>query len=310
MNRRNFIKKGVGAGLFAGAASYGLFNINQALGFSRIPGNSLPWDLVAVRGGEPDVMFDMAIASLGGMKQFVSKGQTVVVKPNIGWDSDPERAANTNPKLISKIVKLCFDAGAKDVFAFDHTCDNWVKCYSNSGIEKAVKDAGGKIVGGNTENYYHEVNIPGTKILKNAKVHELLLSSDVFINVPVLKNHDSAKLTISMKNLMGVVWDREFWHRNNLNQCIAEFPLWKKPTLNVVDAYNVMMRNGPRGVSLSDISQMKSLIVSTDMVAADAASAKFFGMEPSQINYLRIANDLKIGNMNLDQLRINRIKAA
>ncbi len=295
-------------GLATGAASFGIFNINKALGFSLPDSTALPWDLVAVRGGEPDIMFDKAIESMGGMSQFVKKGQTVVIKPNIGWDSDPERAADTNPKLVSRIIRHCFDAGAKDVYAFDHTCDNWTKCYSNSGIEKAVKDAGGKIVGGNTENYYQNVNIAGAKILKNAKVHELLLSSDVFINVPVLKHHSSSKLTISMKNLMGVVWDREFWHRNNLHECIAEFPLWKKPTLNVVDAYNVMLRNGPRGVSVSDISPMKSLILSTDIVAADAAATKFFGLEPSTINYIRIANDLKIGNMNLDQLKINRIK--
>jgi len=310
MDRRKFIKNGVGAGLAAGAASFGIFNISSALGFSKPVSTALPWDLVAVRGGEPETMFDMAISSLGGMKQFVGKGQTVVIKPNIGWDADPERAADTNPKLISRIIESCFDAGAKDVYAFDHTCDNWTKCYSNSGIEKAVKDAGGKIVGGNTENYYQSVSIPGASILKNAKVHELILSSDVFINVPVLKHHSSSKLTISMKNLMGIVWDREFWHRNNLHQCIAELPLWKKPTLNIVDAYNVMLRNGPRGVSNADISQMKSLIISPDIVAADAAAAKFFGREPSEINYIRIANDLKIGNMNLDQLKINRIKAA
>jgi uncharacterized protein (DUF362 family) len=255
-------------------------------------------------------MFDQAIASLGGMKQFVKKGHTVVIKPNIGWDSEPDRAGDTNPKLISRIIKHCFDAGAKDVYVFDHTCDNWTKCYANSGIEKAVKDAGGKVVGGNTENYYQEVSITGTQFLKKVKVHELVLNSDVFINAPILKNHTSTKLTIGMKNLMGVVWDREFWHKNNLQQCIAEFPMWKKPTLNVVDAYNVMVRNGPRGVSFADISPMKSLIISPDIVAADAAAAKFFGKEPAEINYIRIANDLKVGNMNLDQLRINRIKAA
>src|SRR5690606_37119210 len=136
------------------------------------------------------------------------------------------------------------NAGAKDVFVFDNTCDNWVKCYANSGIERAAKDAGAKVVGGNTENYYQLVTVNGVS-LKTAKVHELVLSSDVFINVPILKHHSSTRITVSMKNLMGVVWDRGYWHRNNLHQCIADFAAFKKPDLNVVDAYAVMMRNGP-----------------------------------------------------------------
>ena len=309
MDRRKFIINGIGAGLAASVAKFGIFYINKALGFSALPVRPLPWDLIAVRGGEPDAMFDQAIDSQGGIQQFVKKGNTVVVKPNIGWDSMPERAGDTNPRLIGRIVKRCLEAGAKDVYVFDHTCDNWSRCYANSGIEKAVKDAGGKIVGGNTENYYQEVTLNGTSVLKSVKVHELIIHSDVFFNVPVLKQHTSCKVTVSLKNLMGIVWDREFWHKNNLQQCIAEFPLWKKPTLNIVDAYNVIMRNGPRGVSSSDISPMKTLILSTDIVAADAAAIKFFGKEPSEIAYLRIAHDLKIGNMNLDQLKINRLKA-
>jgi len=252
-------------------------------------------------------MFDKAIESLGGMKKFVKKNQTVVVKPNIGWDVSPEKAANTNPKLIKRIVKSCFEAGAKEVYVFDNTCDNWTRCYSNSGIEKAVKDAGGKIVPGNSEKYYHEVSIKGGKKLLNAKVHELILESDVFINVPVLKHHSSGKITISMKNLMGIVWDRGYWHRNDLHQCIADFTLFKKPDLNIVDAYNVMMQNGPRGVSINDLVLMKSQIISTDIVAADAAAAKLFGIEPEKVNYLKYAEMLKTGTLDLKKLSINRI---
>ncbi len=146
--------------------------------------------------------------ALGGIGKFVKKGQKVVVKPNIGWDVTPERAGNTNPKLVTEVIRQCRDAGASEVFVFDHTCDNWQRCYKNSGIESAVKEAGGKIVPGNTEGYYHEASIPWGKSLTKVKEHELLLSCDVFINVPVLKSHGGARLTISMKNQMGNVWDR------------------------------------------------------------------------------------------------------
>ena len=103
-------------------------------------------DLVAVMGGEPEAMFRRAISELGGMKQFVKPGQKVVVKPNIGWDKVPELAGNTNPQLIAEIVKQCFAAGAKEVTVFDHTCDDWQKCYKNSGIEAAAKAAGAKVM--------------------------------------------------------------------------------------------------------------------------------------------------------------------
>jgi uncharacterized protein (DUF362 family) len=253
-------------------------------------------------------MFDKAIESLGGMKNFVKKNQTVVVKPNIGWDTSPQRGATTNPDLVKRIIEHCFSAGAKTVYVFDNTCDNWNKCYENSGIQKAVKDAGGKIVPANSESNYQEVDVKNGKKLKKTKVHELILSSDVFINVPVLKCHDSAVITAAMKNNMGIVWDRGYWHRNDLNQCIADFAAYRKPDLNVVDAYRVMTKRGPRGVSEEDLVLMKSLILSKDIVAVDAAAAKLFGAEPANVSYIRLAHDAGLGTMDLTKLSINRIK--
>ncbi len=304
MRRRDFISKSIKAGLVAGAGlSVGSYS--QLFPSTILPFTS-DYDLAAIKGGEPDAMFDDAIKALGGMTRFVKKGQTVVVKPNIGWDVSPERAGNTNPILVNRIIKHCFDAGAKDVYVFDHTCDNWNKSYSNSGIERAVKDAKGKIVSGASESYYQEVTIKQGKKLIKAKVHELILNSDVFINVPILKHHSSADVTIGMKNLMGNVWDRGYWHSNNLHQCIADFTSFRKPDLTVVDAYYVMKKNGPRGVSKDDVVTMKSQIISTDIVAADAAAAKLFGVDPEKIDHIKIAHEMKLGTMNLDKLSIYR----
>jgi len=305
MDRRDFLKGTIGSGIAAGLAwAFG--------GYARLlaapPASPLLYDLVAVKGGEPEVMFDRAIASMGGMAKFVPKGSKVLVKPNIGWDVPPERAGNTHPKLVARIIEHCLKAGAKKVSVFDHTCNQWRRTYTNSGIEKAVKGAGGSIVSGDSEGYYQEVLIPKGKRLTKAKVHELLLEADVFINVPILKDHGSSRLTICMKNLMGVVWDRGYWHRNDLHQCIADFASYRKPTLNVVDAYRVMKRNGPRGVSVGDVVSMKSQIVSTDFVAADAAAAKLFGIEPSDIRHIKLAADMNLGRSDLKALSINRIK--
>lgn len=304
MDRREFLKKTVQGGIVAGSTlAFG--NYNPLFAAQK---SAAPYDLVAVKGGEPQVMFDKAIASLGGMQTFIPKGGKVLVKPNIGWDVAPERAGNTNPKLVARIIRHCLDAGAKEVAVFDHTCDQWKRCYQNSGIESAVKDAGGKMASGDSEGYYQEVSIPKGKRLTEAKVHELFLDADAFINVPVLKHHSSSMLTIGMKNLMGVVWDRWYWHRNDLHQCIADFASFRKPVLTVVDAYNVMKRNGPRGVSKGDVIPMKAQIVSTDLVAADAAAAKIFGADPEDIRHIQLADQMKIGRMDLSALKINRIK--
>lgn len=297
MDRRVFLKTGVTAGAALALGNYS----------SLFAGYADNIDMVAVKGGEPDIMLDKAIEAMGGMKSFVKKGQKVVIKPNIGWDVDPERAGNTNPKLVGRLIEHCFNAGAKEVFVFDHTCDDWKRCYATSGIERVVKDKKGTIVSGGTENYYQKVSIKDGKKLKEAAVHELILNSDVFINVPILKHHSSSKLSISMKNLMGVVWDRGYWHKNDLHQCITDFTTAYKPTLNIVDAYNVMMKNGPRGISKADIVQMKSLIISRDILAADAAAAKMFGVEPATIGHIKFGSDMKVGQMDLSKLNIKRI---
>jgi len=245
--------------------------------------------------------------ALGGTRAFVKKGHKVVVKPNIGWDVPPERGGNTNPQLIRRIIEHCYDAGASKVYVFDHTCDNWQKCYANSRIEAIAKEAGATVVPANSEGYFHEISIPGGVSLKTAKEHELVLEADVFINVPVLKNHGGAQLTMGMKNLMGNVWDRREWHRTDLHQCIADFSTYRKPTLNVLDAYLVMKRNGPRGVSIDDVVLMKSQLLSTDMVTLDVAGARLYGMDPSEIRYIGLAASQGAGRADLEKLNIKRI---
>ena len=307
MKRRKFLRSSLGAGMAAGAMmSFGSY---EKLFAGRPMPSAANYDLVAVMGGEPAAMFDLGIQAMGGMGSFVGKGQKVLVKPNIGWDVVPDKGANTNPALVKRVIEHCLRAGAKEVYVFDNTCDNWIKCYKNSGIEQAVKDAGAKMVPGGSESYYQEVTIPNGKTLTKTKVHELVLSSDVFINVPILKHHSSARMTGALKNMMGVVWDRGYWHRNNLNQCIADYTLFdKKPALNIMDAYNVMMRNGPRGVSVGDLSNMKSLMISTDWVAIDAAGAKMMGKEPSSIEHIALAAAMGAGKMDLASMNIHRMK--
>ena len=306
MDRRQFVKKGF---IYSALGSLYASTIGKVPLFASRPVLSGPgrYDLVAVRLGDPAAMYKRAMEEMGGIERYVKPGQTVIIKPNCSWDVPPERAANTNPELVTAIVEDCVKAGAARVFAFDNTCDNWEKSYDNSGVAEAVRKGGGQMLPANLERYYKDVEIPGAKRLTSAKVYERIMESDVYINVPVLKHHGSTTVTIAMKNLMGVVWDRRFWHRNDLHQCIADFCLYRKPDLNIVDAYLVMTQNGPRGRSEADLSRMRSLLVSSDIAAVDAAGAMMLGHQPEDIAHLRIAAEMGIGSIELDKLNIKRV---
>jgi uncharacterized protein (DUF362 family) len=304
MERRDFIRKTISASVASGALfSMGKWNTVLASGTSI----EKPFDMVAIKNGNPVEMFDAGIAAMGGMKRFIKTGQTVVVKPNIGWDAPPERAANTNPELVGRIIKHCFDAGASKVMVFDNTCNEWTRCYKNSGIEQAVKNNGGQVVSGKVESMYRPVAIPKGRTLKSAKVHELILDSDVFINVPVLKNHGGATMSLGMKNLMGVVWDRHTYHATDLHQCIADFVTFRKPDLNIIDGFRVMKRNGPQGVSVDDVATMKYQLIGTDIVAIDTAATKIFDIETTLVRHIMLAEQMGLGTTNLDSLNIKRI---
>ncbi|MDR0732684.1 MAG: DUF362 domain-containing protein [Dysgonamonadaceae bacterium] len=308
MKRRDFFKTSATLGVAALT-----FDKLQAAIETKTMMKETVSDMVAVMGGEPAQLLDMALKEMGGIRKYVKKGQSVVIKPNIGWDKRPDFAANTNPELIKALVEHCIRAGAGKVTVFDHTCDNWQKCYENSGIRKAAEAAGATVVPANDEVYYREVKLPQARILKSAKIHQALLEADVWFNVPVLKNHGGAQMSIAMKNYMGIVWDRTYFHANNLQQCIADIcTLPKKPALNIVDAYRCMRKNGPQGRSVADTRVLKTLIVSKDIVAADTAAIGLFNqvqpMDIKKVGHIANGEKLKLGTQNIDKLNVKRIK--
>ncbi|MDD5656365.1 MAG: DUF362 domain-containing protein [Elusimicrobia bacterium] len=264
-------------------------------------------ELAAVKGGSPVQLFEAGIRALGGMGRFVRRGQSVLVKPNIGWDKTPSEGADTNPELVGSVVCAALSSGAKTVYCFDHTVNREEDCYRRSGIAEAVRAAGGVMRSGAQRKAYREVAVPGGRALNKVLVHELYLDCDVVINVPVLKSHGGGRMTAALKNLMGVVWDRGFWHRTDLQRCIAEFPLLRKPDLNVVDAFLVMLTNGPYGATTEDLQMKRMQLLSADPVLADAAGAKILGLEPKAVPHIVLAAELGLGKLDLEKAGIKRI---
>lgn len=317
MNRRDFLKTTAALAALGAAAKAGkLFAASPKADAGTSAARSGTPDIVAIKGGEPAQMFDMGIKELGGMSRFVRKGQSVVIKPNIGWDKEPEYGANTNPDLVRRVIEHCKEAGASKIYVFDTTCSPWELSYKRSGIAEAAEKAGAIVIGGDSakdksylDNNYVDVELPNAKSLKKIKLHRLIKECDVFINIPILKHHGGAHMTCCMKNLMGIVskdTQRNF-HSSGLHQCIAEICACRKPDLNIVDAYRVMTKRGPRGVDLSDVVIMKYQMLGTDPVALDTAAARLIKFQLGRIGHIRIGESLGVGTTKLNNLNIKRI---
>jgi uncharacterized protein (DUF362 family) len=241
------------------------------------------------------------------MQRFVAQGSNVVIKPNICVAYHTyEYAATTNPWVVGAIVKLCLEAGARQVqvldFPFGGTVD---EAYSKSGIAGQVKLTGGEMVGMPRFKFVR-IEIPAGLDLREADIFDDVLKADVVINVPIAKHHSLARLTMGMKNLMGVVLDRPSIH-HNMGQRLADLTSKVKPALTVIDAIRILVSNGPTGGNLADVKQLDTIIASPDIVAADSFGTTLFGLRPEDLSYIKAATAMGLGNSDLKSMRIEEI---
>ncbi|MBN2116638.1 MAG: DUF362 domain-containing protein [Anaerolineales bacterium] len=264
-------------------------------------------DLVVARGSDPEEMVRRALAAFGGMQMFVPKGASVVVKPNICVAYNTyEYASTTNPWVVGALVKLALEAGASQVQVFDFPFGGTAQeAYVRSGIEEQVKAAGGKMMP-MPDFKFIETEIPGGVDLKTTRAFQDALDADVLIDVPIAKHHSSTRLTLGMKNLMGLVFNRGAIH-TKLGQRIADLTALFRPTLTVVDAVRMLMNHGPSGGNLDDVKKMDTIIVSPDIVAADSYATTLFGMQPDDIGYIKAAAEMGLGSSDLKSLKIEEI---
>jgi uncharacterized protein (DUF362 family) len=265
-------------------------------------------DLVVVRHGEPEDLVRRALDAMGGMGVFVPRGSRVIVKPNICTAYHTyEYATTTNPWVVGALVKLCLEAGASSVKVLDYPFGGTHQdAYRMSGIQEQVEAAGGEMADMPVGQYVR-TEIPNGKSLKKADVFNDILEADVLINVPIAKNHGSSRLTLGMKNLMGIVLDRSALHSRGLGQCIADLTSRIMPTLTVVDAVRILTRNGPTGGSLNYVEKLDTIIVSPDIVAADSFAATLFGLQPDDLDYIRAGVALGLGRSDYQNLHIREI---
>jgi uncharacterized protein (DUF362 family) len=247
-----------------------------------------------------------AIGGLGGIGTFITGGERVVVKPNIGWDSPPEYGGNTHPEVVKTIVEMCLAAGAARVLVFDRTCNDARRTYATSGIKAAVeglKNPKAKVEYID-DNKWVEREIPRGKKLDRWKFYREVLEADRFINVPVAKNHDSTTLTLSMKNLMGIIGGNRGLIHISIDQKLADISSFIRPSLIVLDATRVMLKGGPQGGKLTSVRVMNRVIAGTDPVAVDSYGATLFGMKGTDIGHIARAYEMGLGEIDLARVRV------
>ena len=253
----------------------------------------------------PAELVKRAMEQLGGMRCFISCGDVVVIKPNIGWDRMPIHAANTNPDVVAAVVNLAFDAGAKKVIVADGSCNDPNRCFQRSGIWRKAYAAHAEVILP-AEHRYRTMRLKGD-VLDEWPIFTTLVDADKVINVPVAKHHNLAKFTAAMKNWYGVLGGRRNRLHQNIDTSIADLATFMRPTLTIIDAVRVLMRNGPQGGNIDDTKVMNTVFETADQVAADAFGGTLIGQHRDNLPYLKMAHTRGIGTMFWENLRVKEV---
>ncbi|HET6386403.1 MAG TPA: DUF362 domain-containing protein [Armatimonadota bacterium] len=325
-SRRQFLEVAAGAGVLGGL--YGLtFVGDTSFGKPRMRGGTKPhgYDLSVVEGAPNNYakVTERAINEFGGIEKFVHKGDHVVLSPNMGWMRTPDQAATTHPDVLRAVVQLCEKAGARKITCIDYTLDDWKLAFDICGANRAVAGTKATLLSPTDASLYKDINIPAAvpktmdgkpyesrhhyNRIQQMIPHDIMLA-DSFICMPVVKDHEAAVITISMKKLMGNIWNRKDYHRYGLHDCIAELNCAVRPTLIVADATRALQTRGPKGPG--EVTTPNKVVVGIDPVAVDSYCCQFLtvkGVTPDQVPHLMLANQLGRGEIDISKLKLNEI---
>ena len=302
IDRRNFIRQSVRAAVAVSAAG-----CLPALDLFTLPAFAAERPPLAVRKGKDvPLLVRETLNALGGMTNFVKSGDIVVVKPNIGWDRTEELAANTHPEVVKTLVQLCLEAGAKQVRIFDRPCNDERRCYNQSGIRAAVEQIESDRVSLEymDRRAYKELVINGGLAFDRWEFYMPVIEADRLINVPIAKHHSISRLTLGIKNLMGVVGGNRGRLHHNIAEALTDLATVIHSDLTVIDATRILVANGPQGGRREDVRTPDTLIASPDIVAADAYATTLFNLKPEDVPAIVSAARRGLGVMDLKKVQM------
>ena len=264
---------------------------------------------LAVISGEPVTATRKALEAIGGISRFVKKGQQVVLKPNMSFARTPDFSASTHPLVVATVAQACIEAGAQQVLVLDHTLQRAELCLERTGIREACKNISGvHVLALQERKFFREIKIPQGKVLESVEVMKDVLDSPVLINIPVAKSHSATGVSLGMKGLMGLIWDRESFHsKYNINQAIADLGTVIKPQLTILDATRALASGGPGGPG--EVKKPNLIIAGVDPIAVDSYGVSivpWYGQnfKGRQVEHLLLAHQRGLGKIDIDQLKI------
>jgi uncharacterized protein (DUF362 family) len=299
----------------AGTVAYWLYDREGPKGDSEagrsgvtLPDFSVPrkdgQTISIIKGEDRAKTINKAIELLGGIERFISPGDVVAIKPNVGFASPPILGATTHPDVVAAVVRLCYDRGrARKVIIIDNPINDPASCFAISGIGKAAAAAGAEVLMPKN-NLFSHTTLKGGSLIRNWPVfYGPLAGANKLIGIAHVKDHHRSAASMSMKNWYGLLGGRRNIFHQDINTIIAELAMMVKPTFVILDGTETMMTNGPTGGSVSDLKKTNTMIASCDMVAADAFGCSLLNLKPSDLPYLSLAEKAQVGTANYESLK-------
>ncbi|MCK4237292.1 MAG: DUF362 domain-containing protein [Candidatus Krumholzibacteria bacterium] len=285
MNRRAFLH------VLAGGAAGCLLPIEDLV--PTILPKAVNITLAVVKSPDPASAVRKAVDLIGGIGSFVSRNDVVFVKPNISWDRIPKQAATTNPIVVETVIRMAFEAGAKKVIVADNCCNDARRTYVRSGIRSAAEKAGAKVLFTEKRKFV-KMQIAG-EVLGKWEIYREAIEADKIINIPIAKHHGLSGVTLSMKNMMGLIGGKRNLLHQKLPESIVDLTGFFKPALHILDAVRVLKAHGPQGGSLKDVEKLDTVAASTDPVKIDAFGITLFGKNPTDFPHIKIGEERGLG---------------
>jgi uncharacterized protein (DUF362 family) len=346
LSRRDFIKLAVGSTVALSALGSGCFRGAQGPR-SGIPNPFMQGGkplVVSVKGTDPERMLRAALKAMGGLNDVLAGGKEALIKPNFIFRQP--YPITTDPEMIFLVARLLREAGASGVEVFDapgtylvgteresFDFNNIVRRGQEQGIAVTVGDAGRR-------REYVKTTKAGWRAYPEIIVHKKVHQAPLIVNMPCLKRHHSSFLTCALKNQFGAIYGAQRWDSHirgegiqkgikgaaartkapfrdetHFMTALAEFADAVRPELSIVDARSILTKGGPTRGKGEIKEGVNRIILSGDMVALDTYCSHIMEQYDETytiemiIPYLRVAERLGLGTMDLKKATVIEIKA-
>jgi uncharacterized protein (DUF362 family) len=306
VSRRGFLKASLTAGLTLAAGKY-FSNRNPVPSKGRVL-TVRPFTVpktagrfCIAKGENPGLMVRKAVENIGGISQFVGRGDKVLLKVNCAFARPAWMGATTSPEVTAEMVKLCLEAGASAVRVTDNPISDPKSCFLKSGLAQAVKAAGGEIWMPNPSDF-RRVQVSRGVIGEWDTFYTPLEWCDKLIGLPTVKSHNLCAASLAMKNWYGFIGGSRSRFHQNIHQVVAELAQFIAPTFVLLDGTRMLTHNGPTGGSTEDVVPGNFVVASTDQVAGDACGVEMLGLEIKNVPYIALAQEKGLGNFEYKKL--------